>query len=134
MTDIVNGIGKSEEEHQKRSDFYGTNAKRAIKLKSLWDLIAEQFEDTILQILLVAAAVSLGIGIWKDGIASGWVEGVTIYLAVVIIVAVTAGNDYVKQKQFQKLMSVSEDNSIPVIRNGIMENTSIYDLLVGDIF
>ena len=102
-------------------------------MKSLFDLVAEQFEDTIIQILLVAATFSLAIGIWKDGLAAGWVDG-TIYLAVVIIVAVTAGNDYMKQKQFQKLMDVSEDNSLPVVRNGSMENTSIYDLLVGDIF
>jgi hypothetical protein len=28
----------------------------------------------------------------------GWYEGVTIYLAIVIIVTVTATNDYVKEK------------------------------------
>lgn len=51
----------------------------------------------MLWILLLAALVSLLVGIWKDGIAHGWLEGVTIIAAVVIIVCVTAGNNYVKE-------------------------------------
>lgn len=47
--------------------------------------------------LLLAATVSLAIGIWKEGVAKGWYEGVTIYLAVIIIVTVTAVNDYMKE-------------------------------------
>jgi magnesium-transporting ATPase (P-type) len=58
----------------------------------------EQFEDEILRLLLLAATVSLGIGIWKEGLSKGWYEGVTIYLAIIIIVSVTAANDYVKDK------------------------------------
>jgi magnesium-transporting ATPase (P-type) len=55
-------------------------------------------EDTILRILLLAATVSLIIGIWKEGLEKGWYEGVTIYLAVIIITSVTAFNDYMKDK------------------------------------
>ena len=63
-------------------------------------MIMDCFEDTMLWILLLAALVSLLVGIWKDGVAHGWIEGVTIYAAVIIIVCVTAGNNYVKEKQF----------------------------------
>ena len=51
-----------------------------------------------MRILLLAATVSLAIGIWKEGFKKGWYEGVTIYLAVLIITIVTAGNDYMKEK------------------------------------
>lgn len=61
-------------------------------------MILEQFEDEILRLLLLAATVSLAIGIWKEGLAKGWYEGVTIYFAILIIVTVTATNDYVKDK------------------------------------
>ena len=61
-------------------------------------MIIEQFEDEILRLLLLAATVSLSIGIWKEGLAKGWYEGVTIYFAILIIVTVTATNDYVKDK------------------------------------
>jgi magnesium-transporting ATPase (P-type) len=40
------------------------------------------------------------VGIWKEGLAKGWIEGITIYIAVVIIVGVTTFNDYAKEKQF----------------------------------
>jgi magnesium-transporting ATPase (P-type) len=60
--------------------------------------VSEILEDKILRILLLAATVSLGIGIWKEGVEKGWYEGVTIYLAVIIITSVTATNDYMKEK------------------------------------
>jgi Ca2+ transporting ATPase len=51
-----------------------------------------------MQILLLAATVSLGIGVWKEGLDKGWYEGVTIYLAIIIIVTITAMNDYMKDR------------------------------------
>jgi magnesium-transporting ATPase (P-type) len=51
-----------------------------------------------MRILLAAATISLAIGIWREGVDKGWYEGVTIYLAVIIIVTITASNDYMKEK------------------------------------
>jgi Ca2+ transporting ATPase len=48
----------------------------------------------------LAAIVSLAIGIYKDGFEHGWVEGMSIFIAVAIIVSVTSGNNYIKEKQF----------------------------------
>jgi len=47
---------------------------------------------------LIAALVALCIGIWKEGVEHGWIEGVSILIAVTIIVSVTAGNNYIKEK------------------------------------
>jgi Ca2+ transporting ATPase len=77
---------------------YGKNSKRPPKIRGLFELILENFEDRILQILLIAATVSLIIGVWKEGWAKGWIEGSSIYLAIVIIVSVTSGNNYIKEK------------------------------------
>lgn len=95
----------------------------------------ENFEDRILQILLIAAFVALIIGIWKEGIEHGWVEGLSIFIAVSIIVSVTAGNNYVKEKQFQKLVSKASDELIPVYRgeDGSTHTIHNQDLVVGDI-
>jgi len=81
----------------------------------------------------LAATASLAIGIWKEGLAKGWYEGVTIYLAVVIITVVTAANDYLKDKQFRKLLAVRKERRILTVRGGETINLSIFDLLVGDI-
>jgi len=63
----------------------------------------EAFEDKILRILCLSAIVSLLIGILENGWQEGWIEGSAILVAVVIIVTVTSGNNYMKEKQFRKL-------------------------------
>jgi Ca2+ transporting ATPase len=50
----------------------------------------------MLQILCYSAIVSLVLGILTEGLAEGWLEGASILLAVVIIITVTAGNNYIK--------------------------------------
>ena len=54
-------------------------------------------------------------------------------MAVVIISAVTAANDYMKEKQFRKLNEVAQRKNVNVIRNDKIINMSVYELLVGDI-
>ena len=106
------------------------------RIRTLWELIVENFEDRILQILLIAAFVSLIIGILKDGIEHGWVEGLSIFIAVAIIVSVTAGNNYIKEKQFQKLVSKASDDYIAVYRGEDGSTVTVHnqELVVGDVF
>jgi P-type E1-E2 ATPase len=65
----------------------------------------------------------------------GWVEGVSIYIAIFIIVTITSGNDWVKDKQFVNLSSLVKDENIAVIRGkqGATQSVNIFDLVVGDI-
>ena len=93
----------------------------------------ENFEDEMLRILCIAAAISLVLGILTEGIKEGWLEGASILMAVVIIVTVTAGNNYVKEKQFQKLNAIATAKDVNCHRAGELFRISVYDLLVGDI-
>ncbi len=83
--------------------------------------------------MLAAATVSLAIGIWREGLSKGWYEGVSIYFAVLIIVTITATNDYVKNKQFRRLLAVRKERQILVLRDGHVVNISTFELVVGDI-
>ena len=60
----------------------------------------------------------LNLGVMEDGWAKGWMEGATILIAVVIIVSISAGNNYVKEQQFLKLNAKREEMSVQVTRNG----------------
>lgn len=73
-------------------------------------MIIECFEDLMLRILLLAALVAGVIGVINDGWEHGWIEGASIFFAVGIIVTVTAGNNYMKEKQFQQLKARQQDN------------------------
>ncbi len=50
----------------------------------------------MLRILCASAAVCLVLGIATEGLAEGWLEGASILIAVVLIISVTAGNNYIK--------------------------------------
>ena len=95
--------------------------------------VLENFEDDMLRILCAAAAISLVLGILTEGLAEGWLEGASILIAVVIIVTVTSGNNYIKEQQFQKLNAMATAKDVHVYRGGDLIKMSVYDLLVGDI-
>lgn len=60
-------------------------------------------------------------------------EGTSILVAVVIIVTVTSGNNWVKEQQFKKLNAIANKKNVNVIRNGNVHNIPVEELLVGDI-
>jgi len=64
----------------------------------------------------------------------GWIDGTGIAIAILIIVAITTTNNYLKEKQFQKLNKKVEERSAAVIRNGKTSHISIFELLVGDLY
>jgi Ca2+ transporting ATPase len=87
----------------------------------------------MLRILCLAAVVSLVLGIATEGLEKGWMEGTSILAAVVIIVTVTSGNNWVKEQQFKKLNAIASRKNVNVYRKGHVENISVDDLLVGDV-
>lgn len=60
-------------------------------------------------------------------------EGASILVAVIIIVTVTSGNNYIKEQQFRKLNEVASRKNVNILREGELVNISVYDTLVGDI-
>lgn len=93
----------------------------------------DSFEDEMLRILCIAAVVSLILGIATEGLEHGWMEGTSILVAVVTIVTVTSGNNWVKEQQFKKLNAIANRKNVNVIRNDRVENIDVTELLVGDI-
>ncbi|KAI9182980.1 hypothetical protein H9P43_003896 [Blastocladiella emersonii ATCC 22665] len=87
-------------------------------------------EDPIIKILIASAAVTLIIGFIQH---DGWIEGLAILCAVIIVLTVTAGNDYSKDKKFKKLLLLQSDKKTKVIRGGKKDQVSSWDVLVGDL-
>lgn len=88
----------------------------------------ESFEDTTIIVLVVAAVVSLAVGIYEDP-SKGWIEGAAILFAVMIVAVVTATNNYNKELQFRKLNAVKDDVSVSVIRDGKTISINIKELV-----
>ena len=98
-----------------------------------WMQIVESFEDEMLRILCIAAVVSLVLGIATEGLEKGWMEGTSILVAVVIIVTVTSGNNWIKEQQFKKLNAIASRKNVNVYRKGEVQNIDVNDLKVGDV-
>lgn len=79
----------------------------------------------MLRILCAAAVISLILGIATEGLEHGWMEGASILVAVVIIVTVTSGNNWVKEQQFKKLNAIANRKNVNVIRKEHVENISV---------
>lgn len=64
----------------------------------------------------------------------GWIEGVAILISVIVVVIVTAFNDYTKERQFRGLQSrIEGEHKFSVIRQGEVKQISVGDIVVGDI-
>jgi magnesium-transporting ATPase (P-type) len=126
--------GLSSESVQKMREVFGRNAFPESPMKSFFSLFFEALQDTTLLILIVAAIVSLIIGIWQHGAEEGWIEGGAILIAVFLVANVSAGNDYTKELQFRSLEKSSQgDERCSVIRDGGVERINPTDLVIGDI-
>lgn len=65
---------------------------------------------------------------------AGWIEGVAILISVVVVVVVTAFNDYTKERQFRGLQNrIEGEQRFSVIRKGEVQQINVGDIVVGDI-
>lgn len=137
-TSITDGIATEESlsAFEERREVYGTNTTPPPPYKSFFRLFWEAFEDSTVMILCIAAIVSLVLGVTVSHHGdedTGWIEGVAILVAVLIVGTVTATNEYNKEKQFRHLNAVKNDKLVKVVRGGKEMEVSVYDINVGDL-
>ena len=108
---------------------HGSNVLTPPKRASLWALYIDKYRDPIIQILLVAAAVSL-IFSFIDG---EFLETLGIFLA--IILATTIGFYFERDaaKKFDVLTTLGEEQPVKVRRNGQTTTVARKDVVPGDL-
>lgn len=136
-TDPVSGIQGNDADIASRKLMYGENVTPKTPEKTLFRFMLDALKDRTLQVLLVAAALSLGAGLYRTASGTetlGFMEGMAIILAIVLIVLVNSVNDYRKQAQFRKLNEANLDLvSIQVIRNGVPMQVKAPQVVAGDL-
>ena len=132
QTSVSQGIPSAASENLSRELCFGNNYPHIQKRRSIAEIIFEILQDTVIQILIAAAVVSLIMGVIQDP-ASGWLEGMAILCAVLIVTTVTATNDYLKDGQFIKLNLQTNLQNVIVTRGGEEMQIPVKHLLVGDI-
>ncbi|KAK8709644.1 hypothetical protein V6N13_060657 [Hibiscus sabdariffa] len=132
-TDTRVGISGSDEDVVCRRETFGSNTYKKPPAKGFFHFVIEAFKDLTIMILLGCAALSLGFGIKEHGLKEGWYDGGSIFVAVFLVIAVSAISNYRQNRQFDKLSKVSNNIQIDVVRGGRRQQISIFDIVVGDI-
>ena len=89
----------------------------------------------MVRILIISAIISIVLGCtFSDDPSKDWIDGVSIIIAVLVVVLVGSITDYQKEQKFHELNEVqAEGTKYKIIRNGIPEDHISDDLLVGDL-
>ncbi|KAL7251676.1 hypothetical protein ACSBR1_013515 [Camellia fascicularis] len=133
-TNLEHGInGDDEEDISSRHEAFGTNTYQRPPTKGFYRFVWEALKDPTIIILLVCAALSLGFGIKENGLKEGWYDGGSIFVAVFLVIAVSAGSNFKQNRQFLKLSKVSNNILIDVVRNGRRQQVSTFEIVVGDV-
>jgi len=142
------GLRGDKSDLEARRDVFGSNTIPPKPPKTFLQLVWEALQDITLIILEIAAVVSLALSLYKppeaekqeDGFVEeeedehGWIEGCAILIAVIIVVFVTAFNDWSKEKQFRGLQDrIEGEQTFNVIRSGTAQQVQVGELVVGDI-
>lgn len=132
-TNLETGVSGEDDDIVKRQNTFGSNTYPTKKGKGFLHFLWESWQDLTLIILIIAAAVSLALGIKTEGIKEGWYDGGSIVFAVLLVILVTAISDYRQSLQFQNLNEEKRNIQLEVIRGGRRVKISIYEVVVGDV-
>ncbi|EKX40742.1 hypothetical protein GUITHDRAFT_75356, partial [Guillardia theta CCMP2712] len=116
----------------RRQEDFGLNEHAMEPQDSILKIAWDALQDPSLLFLCFASLVSLVIGVVSSQ-SQEIVEGIAILAAVLVVVTVTAVNDYHKEKQFRSLREVQEEVWVTVIRDSAVEQVLNKDLVVGDV-
>ncbi|KAM4055987.1 E1-E2 ATPase domain-containing protein [Hirsutella rhossiliensis] len=122
-----------------RKRIFGTNQLPRRRHKSFLKLMWVAFNDKLLILLTITAAVSVAIGIYRSVSADfgtsniEWVDGVTVIVAIIAIVLASAANDWQQNHKFEKLNERKKQREVTVVRSGRAQRIWMHDVLVGDV-
>lgn len=122
-------IGLTDEQVKQSREQHGKNVLTPPQRTSLWKLYLDKYRDPIIQILLVAAFVSLILAF----IEKNFMETIGIFVAVFLATTVGFYFERDAAKKFNVLTALSEEQPVKVRRNGKVMEIPRHDVVVGDV-
>ncbi len=122
-------IGLTDEQVKQSREQHGRNVLTPPQRTSLWKLYLDKYRDPIIQILLVAAFVSLILAF----IEKNFMETIGIFVAVFLATTVGFYFERDAAKKFNLLTALSEEQPVKVRRNGKVMEIPRHDVVVGDV-
>lgn len=164
QTNFLTGLSGDLSDLNHRKTIFGRNELPKKSSKSFLRLIFDALQDLTLIILIICSFISFALAFYQsdyqtfeeqlkkhrkfpsemtnvshcvfylDETNVEWIEGAAIIFAVVVVIFVTAFNDWTKEKQFRSLQNKIEENqTFNLIRKNQFEQVHLKDIVVGDI-
>jgi len=120
---------------ESRIQIYGANKIPTIPPKTIISIILNTLIDPLLFLLAFSATIATVFGIVFEAQRENkeWIEGIAIWFTITVIVFIGAYNDYKQDRAFHKLTTENSSYMVGVIRDGVAQEISNEDLLVGDL-
>ena len=122
-------FGLTDEQVKQSREQHGRNVLTPPQRTSLWKLYLDKYRDPIIQILLVAAFISLILAF----IEKNYMETIGIFVAVFLATTVGFYFERDAAKKFNLLTALSEEQPVKVRRNGKVMEIPRHDVVVGDV-
>lgn len=133
---VKSGLNSDEVENRRR--IYGSNELEKHEGQSIWSLIIDQFNDTLVRILLAAAIISFVLA-WIDGEEGGekeitaFVEPLVIFLILIVNAIVGVWQESNAEKALEALKDIQSEHASVIRDNKKVPNLPAKDLVPGDI-
>ncbi|GAU35356.1 hypothetical protein TSUD_337480 [Trifolium subterraneum] len=130
--------GLSNDEVENRRKIYGLNELEKHDGQSIWKLVLEQFNDTLVRILLAAAIISFVLA-WYDGEEGGemeitaFVEPLVIFLILIVNAIVGVWQESNAEKALEALKEIQSEHASVIRNNAKIPSLPAKDLVPGDI-
>ena len=121
--------GLSDKEVEESRLKHGDNTLTPPRKTSMWQLYLEKYKDPIIQILLVAATISLILAF----VEGEFMETIGIFIAIFLATTIGFYFEMDAAKKFSMLTSLSEDQDVKVRRGGRVMNIPRRNVVVGDV-
>ena len=125
--DMYQGNRKEEVEINRKK--YGTNKISNVKKNSFFKLLLESLGDPIIKILLVALAIKI-VFLFRD---FDYFETLGILIAIFLASFISTISEYGSEAAFRRLQEESSKLKVKVIRDFILQEIPIDDVVVNDI-
>ena len=116
--------GLAEEEIRVRRKKFGPNELQEKERRGAWRIFGDQFKETLMVVLMIAAALSAFLGDFKDA------------AAIAVIVGLNALLGFHQENRAEKAMAALKKMAVPVVkarRDGRVREIPARDLVPGDL-
>ena len=125
---MFNIKGLTSEEVLSSRKLNGSNKITEKKKTTIFGLIIEAMNDPIIKILLIALGVKILFFLNDSDIY----ETIGIIVAIILATVISSLSEYGSEKAFQKLSKSTSNILVKVIRNSVVKNVSIEEVVKGD--